>query len=70
MARAPESAYPVITARAPPARANPSRAIPKESAGGAPVYESILECIGNTPLVRLRKVTAGLSRRVYVKWST
>ena len=31
------------------------------------VYESILDCIGDTPLVRLRKVTAGLKCKVYAK---
>ncbi|MBM73937.1 MAG: pyridoxal-5'-phosphate-dependent protein subunit beta [Proteobacteria bacterium] len=31
------------------------------------VHESILDCIGNTPMVRLRKVTAGLKCTVYAK---
>ena len=31
------------------------------------VYDSILDCIGNTPLVRLRRVTEGLKCTVYAK---
>jgi cystathionine beta-synthase len=31
------------------------------------VYESILDCIGNTPMVRLRRVTEGLKCKVYAK---
>ena len=31
------------------------------------VHESILDCIGNTPMVRLRKVTEGLKCTVYAK---
>lgn len=31
------------------------------------VYDSILDCIGNTPLVRLRRVTDGLKCTVYAK---
>ena len=31
------------------------------------VYDSILDCIGDTPLVRLKKVTKGLKCNVYAK---
>jgi cysteine synthase A len=31
------------------------------------VYESIVDCIGNTPLVRLRRMTAGCKAAVYAK---
>ena len=31
------------------------------------VHESILDCVGNTPLVRLRRVTAGLKGSLYAK---
>jgi len=32
-----------------------------------PALNSILEAIGETPLIRLRRITAGLSSPVYVK---
>lgn len=31
------------------------------------LYDSILDCIGNTPMVRLRRVTAGLPAEVFAK---
>ena len=31
------------------------------------VYNSILDCVGNTPLVRLNRVTEGLKCNVYAK---
>ena len=31
------------------------------------VHESILECVGNTPLVRLHKMTAGMPHNVWAK---
>ena len=31
------------------------------------VHESILECVGNTPLVRLQKMTAGMPHNVWAK---
>src|SRR3972149_1774743 len=30
-------------------------------------YENILETIGNTPLIRLNKMSSGLNSRIYVK---
>lgn len=33
----------------------------------AQVFDSILECVGNTPLVRLNKISAGLKPRIYAK---
>jgi len=40
--------------------------VPEEPASER-VYESVLDAIGETPLVRLTRVTAGLAPRVYVK---
>jgi cystathionine beta-synthase len=34
---------------------------------GPPVYESVLDAIGQTPLIRLNRVTAGIAAPVYVK---
>jgi len=31
------------------------------------VHESILECIGNTPIVRLNRITKGISANIMVK---
>jgi cystathionine beta-synthase len=35
--------------------------------GGPPVYDSVLDAIGQTPLIRLTRVTAGIAAPVYVK---
>src|SRR6266404_4974392 len=39
----------------------------KRSTRGAPMQDSILQSIGKTPLVRLRRMTEGLQAVVYVK---
>jgi len=47
----------------PPARACDGRHLD----GPERVYESVLDAVGETPLIRLTRVTAGLAPRVYVK---
>lgn len=74
-APAPAAALPTATAgaavdpaAAPTPAADARTALPAmfPAATGA-VYESVLDLIGNTPLVRLNVVTAGLPATVYVK---
>jgi cystathionine beta-synthase len=52
MARAVSTSYPVGSDHA---------------TAGAPVHESVLDAIGQTPLIRLNRVSAGIAAPVYVK---
>jgi cystathionine beta-synthase len=47
--------------------ASTSRPQGSREAAGPPVYESVLEAIGQTPLIRLTRVSAGIAAPVYVK---
>lgn len=38
------------------------------SSGGAAVYESLLDAVGHTPLVRLARLGAGLSAAVNLRY--
>lgn len=44
-----------------------AREYPRPSVGGMTVYESVLDAIGGTPLLRLKRLGAGARPRIYAK---